>query len=428
MKTIPIPYGKGQQQLHLSEDRLRAVLTPNHPEASHQEESQIVRDALANPIASERLSQIARGKKNILVITSDHTRPVPSRVTLPPLLEEIRQGNPDAKITILIATGMHRPTTEAELRAKMGDEIVDRERIVVHEAAKMENMAYFGILPSGGELWLNRLIQESDLVVAEGFIEPHFFAGFSGGRKSILPGVASKKTVLYNHNAVFLKSPFSRQGSLKENPIHRDMLFAAKQAKLRFILNVLIDSEKRVIAAVAGDLEAAHEQGCALSRKLTEVPAVEAEIAVTSNGGYPLDQNVYQSVKGMTAAESCVKPGGAIIMCAALGDGAGGDDFYHWFADRENAQAVARDIESIPPEETRMDQWEAQMLARVLCRADCYFVTGPENRALIESMHMHWAPDVDSALKMATDKLGPDAGVTVIPDGVGVIVSAEEKA
>ena len=347
---------------------------------------------------------------------------------MPPLLREIRLGNPQAEVTILIATGMHRPTTQQELRAKMGDDIVDRERIVVHNAARQEDMAFFGILPSGGELWLNHLVQESDLVVSEGFIEPHFFAGFSGGRKSILPGVASRKTVLYNHNARFLQSPWARQGSLKDNPIHRDMLFAARQAKLAFILNVLIDGEKRIIAAVAGELEAAHEKGCALSRQMTQVKAVEADIAITSNGGYPLDQNVYQSVKGMTAAESCVRQGGAIILCAALGDGAGGDDFYHWFADRENPQAVARAIESVPPEETRMDQWEAQMLARVLCRADCYFVTEKENQPLIESMHMHWAPDVDTALAMATEKLGAESGVTVIPDGVGVIVSAEEEA
>ncbi|MBE5783584.1 MAG: nickel-dependent lactate racemase [Clostridiales bacterium] len=425
MKIIEIPYGKNKQFLHVEEAPLKAVLTPQHTALSQAAEEEIVKAALENPIASPRLADLAKGKKNILLITSDHTRPVPSRVTMPPFLAEIRKGSPEANITILIATGMHRPTTEAELRAKMGDEIVDHETIVVHEALKQEDMAYFGILPSGGELWLNKLVKESDLVVAEGFIEPHFFAGFSGGRKSILPGVASGKTVLYNHNSVFLKSPHARQGSLKENPIHKDMLFAAQQAKLCFILNVLIDSEKKVIAAVAGDLEKAHEEGCALSRKLTQVPAVEADIAITSNGGYPLDQNVYQAVKGMTAAEACVKQGGAVIMCAALGDGAGGDEFYHWFADRENPQAVARDIEKIPPEETRMDQWEAQMLARVLCKASCYFVTEPENKEMIENMHMHWAPDVDTALAMARKQLGENATVTVIPDGVGVIVTPE---
>ena len=422
MAAISIPYGRGTQVIHVEDERLKAVLTPNHARLSEGTQQEIVQRALENPIASPRLCELAADKKNILVITSDHTRPVPSGVTMPLLLAEIRRGNPQAQITILIATGMHRPTTEAELRGKLGDAIVGNEKIVVHKA-ETDEMAFFGTLPSGGELWLNKLVKEADMVVSEGFIEPHFFAGFSGGRKSILPGVAARKTVLYNHNARFLSSGKSRQGRLGGNPIHEDMLFAAQAAGLAFILNVLIDADKRVIAAVSGDRVQAHEQGCALCNRLTSVKGVAADIAVTSNGGYPLDQNVYQSVKGMTAAESCVRQGGAIIMCAALGDGHGGEDFYNWFAERPNPAAVTRDILSIPPEETRMDQWEAQILARVLEKATCFFVTGEENRALIEAMHMTWAPDADTALDMARALVGADADVVVIPDGVGVIVT-----
>ncbi len=421
MATIEIPYGKTKQTLTVPDARLQAVLRPQHDASANADQSEIVRDALQNPIASPRLRELARGKRRVLVITSDHTRPVPSRVTLPPYLAEIRAGSPDAEITILIATGMHRPTTEAELRAKLGDDIVEHERIVVHRAENEGDMAFFGTLPSGGELWLNRLVKEAELVVSEGFIEPHFFAGFSGGRKSILPGVASQKTVLYNHNAQFIQSGAARQGSLDGNPIHRDMLFAAKTANLRFILNVLIDADKRVIAAFAGDLEQAHAAGCQLCERLTRVQAVVSDIAITSNGGYPLDQNVYQSVKGMTAAEACVRPGGAIILCAALGDGHGGEAFYRWFADRANAGEVARDIVHVPPESTHMDQWEAQILARVQNRATVFFVTGAENRALVERMHMRWSPDVNAALRDATTLLGENATVTVIPDGVGVI-------
>lgn len=422
MAAISIPYGRGTQLLEVENARLAAVLTPNHAELSGAAQEEIVLSALENPIGSVRLCEKVKGKENILVITSDHTRPVPSAITMPLLLAEIRRGNPQAKITILIATGMHRPTTEAELRGKLGDAIVDSETIVVHKA-ETDEMAFFGTLPSGGELWLNKLVKEADMVVSEGFIEPHFFAGFSGGRKSILPGVAARKTVLYNHNAVFLSSGNSRQGKLAGNPIHEDMIFAAKAANLAYILNVLIDSEKRVIAAVSGDVEEAHVKGCALCNELTSVKGVVSDIAVTSNGGYPLDQNVYQSVKGMTAAESCVRQGGAIIMCAALGDGHGGEEFFRWFADRDGAASVTRDILKIPPEETRMDQWEAQILARVLEKATCFFVTGEENRALIEAMHMCWAPDVNTALAMASEMLGQNASVTVIPDGVGVIVT-----
>jgi lactate racemase len=424
MATISIPYGKGAQILEVPDDRLSAVLTPRHA-ATGGDQSAIVQTTLEHPIATPRLCELAKNKQKILVITSDHTRPVPSRITMPLLLREIRRMNPNVELCILIATGMHRATTDAELREKMGNEIVDRETIVVHDAEKDEDMRLFGTLPSGGELWLNKLLAWADLVVAEGFIEPHFFAGFSGGRKSILPGIAAKKTVLYNHNAQFLKSSYARQGILDQNPIHMDMLFAARQAKLAFILNVLIDADKRVIAAVAGDPEEAHKQGCSLCRELTKVDTVASDIAITSNGGYPLDQNVYQSVKGMSAAEACVRPGGVIILCAALGDGHGGEAFYRWFADRESAVQVARDIENVPPEQTGMDQWEAQILARVQTKATCYFVTGKENRALIEAMHMIWMPDVNAALREATKRLGDGATVTVIPDGVGVIVREE---
>lgn len=422
MKTIELPYGHGKQLLHVEDGRLQAVLAPAHGESRSASQQAIVQSALENPIGTPRLCELAKGKRKIVVITSDHTRPVPSGVTMPLLLREIRLGNPQAEITLLVATGMHRPTTEAELRAKYGDEIVDHETFVIHKAINDEDMAFFGTLPSGGELWLNRLVKEADLVVSEGFIEPHFFAGFSGGRKSILPGVASAKTVLYNHNAGFIASDHARQGSLDENPIHRDMLYAAEQAKLAFILNVLIDADKRVIAAVAGHHVEAHRTGCALCEKLTCVQSAVADIAVTSNGGYPLDQNVYQSVKGMTAAESNVREGGAIIICAALGDGHGGEAFYRWFAERESAAEVAKAIESVPADSTRMDQWEAQILARVMLKAYCWFVTGEENRALVESMHMRWAPDADTALAQATALLGENATVTVIPDGVGVIV------
>ena len=200
------------------------------------------------------------------------------------------------------------------------------------------------------------------------------------------------------------------------------MLFAAQQAKLAFILNVIIDADKKVIAAVAGDHEKAHRAGCAQCEEMTRVQKVVSDIAITSNGGYPLDQNVYQSAKGMTAAESCVRQGGAVIMCAALGDGHGGEEFYRWFADRPSAEAVTRDIVSIPPDKTHMDQWEAQILARVMGKATCWFVTGEENRELVETMHLKWAPDVDTALAEATALMGENSTVTVIPDGVGVIV------
>ncbi|MEG2253372.1 MAG: nickel-dependent lactate racemase, partial [Clostridia bacterium] len=255
MILIKIPYGRGKQVLSINDARLQAVLQPCHDVPVNDRmisENEIVRQALENPIQSPRLCELTKVKHRVLVITSDHTRPVPSHITMPLLLQEIRKGNPDAEIILLIATGMHRPTTAAELRAKLGNTIVDAETIVVHDATNDQDMVTIGTLPSGGELRLNKLVLWADLIVSEGCIEPHFFAGFSGGRKSILPGIASQKTVLYNHNAQFLKNPMASQGHLDGNPIHRDMLYAAKAVELAFILNVLINADKRVIAAFAG--------------------------------------------------------------------------------------------------------------------------------------------------------------------------------
>lgn len=419
--TVDIPYGAGLIPVHIDKGRLRAVIRPNEQPHSVSDETEIIRSALLNPTGSPRLSELARGKKRICIITSDHTRPLPSRLTMPLLLEEIRRGEPSAEITVLIATGMHRAPTQEELIARFGSEIAETERIVIHDSRNDAEMVFLGKLPSGGDLICSKLAVEADLLVAEGFIEPHFFAGFSGGRKSVLPGIASEKTVRYNHNAAFIADEHARQGVLEENPIHRDMCFAAKAAGLRFILNVLLDEEKKVIAAFAGDTDKAHHAGCSLCLDQARVPRTEADIVITSNGGAPLDQNLYQSVKGMTTAEVCVREGGVIIMCAEAADGHGGEAFLHWFADRSGPRRVMDDILSIPAEDTIPDQWQAQILARVMLKAACIFVTGEKNRPLVESMHMLWAPDPDTALVMAEKHLGRAGSVTVIPNGVGVI-------
>lgn len=418
---IDIPFGRGRQTLAIDDSRLRACLVPAHAPAA-KDETAVVIDALMHPVVSPRLRDIAVGKRSITLITSDHTRPLPSAMTLPPYISEIREGNPDAEITVLVATGLHRKTTPDEMKAKFGDLLSSGLRFVIHDADDEANLAYLGLLPSGGELWLNRLVTEADLVISEGFVEPHFFAGFSGGRKSVLPGVAGRKTVLYNHNAGFIASDMARQGVLNGNPIHRDMEYAAQRVGLRFILNVLLDIDKHIIAAFAGDPFKAHEEAARMCLETTRVPAAPADIVITSNGGYPLDQNLYQCVKGLTAAEACVREGGVIIMCASLGDGSGGEAFYHWFSDRRDAGQVLSDIVNIPAANTQPDQWQAQILARVMLKARCIFVTDKANRKMLNDMHLDWAPDVNTALNEAYEVAGRSASVTVIPDGVGVIV------
>ncbi len=423
MAIVKIPYSKGFVDLTVSDKNLNAVLESKaHHYRTEEDQVTIAQKALENPIDSPRLRDLAVGKKHVVIITSDHTRPVPSKITMPLLLAEVRSGNPSAHITILVATGFHRLTTQAELINKFGEEIVMNERIVNHDCRDDSSLVEVGILPSGGKLILNKLAMEADLLVAEGFIEPHFFAGFSGGRKSVLPGVASGTTVLANHCSKFIASEFARAGILEGNPLHRDMVYAAEAAKLAFILNVVIDSEKRIINAFAGAHIAAHETGCAFVSELASVKAQPADIAITSNGGYPLDQNIYQSVKGMTAAEATAKEDGVIIIAAACNDGHGGEEFYKTFAENPTAQAIMDKIMKIPMEETIPDQWESQILARILIKHKVILVTDQCDPKMITDMHMLHAYTLEEALELAYKTKGADASVTVVPDGVSVIV------
>lgn len=426
MHTFSLPFGKEKIKLELPEEQVAGVLVSHaHEYKAPKSEAELVADALANPIGSPKLSELAKGKKNCVIISSDHTRPVPSHIIMPQLLAELRKGNPDIDITILIATGMHRATTKEELIAKYGKEIAEHEKFVIHVSRNDEDMVSVGTLPSGGDCRINKVAANADLLISEGFIEPHFFAGMSGGRKSVLPGIASKVTVLANHCSEFINSPNARTGILQGNPIHEDMLYAAKAAKLAFICNVVIDADKKVIAAFAGDREKAHYAGADFEMKLAGVKHVPADIVITTNGGYPLDQNIYQSVKGMTAAEATCKEGGVIIDVSSCSDGHGGEDFYNNLKNAESIQKAMDEILARGRNETVFDQWEAQILMRMLLKFTIIMVTEAPQQ-MVEDMHMKYAASIDDALAMAKDVLAKkgitDPKITVIPDGVSVIV------
>lgn len=423
MAEIRIPYAKTYLTANIPDANLTQVLESKVNEfSSAGSEEELVKNALNSPIESVSLQEMVKGKQKVVIITSDHTRPVPSRLTMPILLETIRNESSDVEINILIATGFHRPMSDQELLDRFGEEIVQNENIIVHYSDDQESLQQLGILPSGGELWINKAALDCDLLIAEGFIEPHFFAGFSGGRKAILPGIAGTETVLANHCSEFIASDFARTGVLKNNPIHKDMLFAAEQAKLAFILNVVLNEDKKVIAAFAGDSVKAHLKGCDFIKDLAEVPKVEADIVITSNGGYPLDQNIYQAVKGMTAGEACCKEDGIIIMVASCCDGHGGDSFYQNMADAESPKEVLERVLKIPRNETMPDQWEFQILARILEKYKVILVTDQCDPQIIKDMHMEPALTLDAAVQKAFQIKGKNASVTVIPDGVGVIV------
>lgn len=390
---------------------------------SGKTEDEIVLEAMEHPIGSPKLSELSVGKQDIVIICSDHTRPVPSKHIIPFMLRQIREGNPQADITLLIATGFHRATTREELVDKFGEEIVDNEKIVIHDSRDMDAMVDLGVLPSGAPLLINKVAANANLLVSEGFIETHFFAGFSGGRKSVLPGVSSQVTVWGNHCSAFIDSPCSRTGVLEGNPIHKDMIAASKMAKQRYIVNAVIDADKKVVYAVAGDAIEAHEAGCRFLQQYCQVtPKKPADIAIATNGGYPLDQNMYQSVKGMTAAEAACKDGGIIIMVAACGDGHGGEGFYEALKNCESPQALMDEILKVPQDETKPDQWEYQIQSRILIHHKVIYVMCEKYRAMAREMGFETASDVNGALEMALREKGEGAHIAVIPDGVSVMV------
>lgn len=420
-KQISLPYGNGQITVKIPAGELRSVIEsglsdfpPEKPEA------EIVRSALRHPYDSPELEDLARGAETVVIITSDHTRPMPSRITMPLLLQAVRRGSPDARITVLIATGCHRAMTRGEIKERFGEKITERETILVHDCDKGP-FTYVGTSPGGNRIELNRLACDADLLIAEGFIEPHFFAGFSGGRKSILPGIASRSSIMYNHCASNIENPHSVMGSLDCNPIHQDMMFAAGASNLRFILNVVLNSKKEVIGAVAGDVSSAHGVGVEILSNLCCSRAEPSDIVITTNGGFPLDQNIYQCVKGMTAASAVCREGGVIIIAARCNDGHGGSAFFNTFAEEPDTGKILKEILARRADETIPDQWQSQIFCRILLKNRVILVSDAP-REMVEALHLIYAPSMEEALRTAKGILGVEhPSVTVMPDGVAVI-------
>ena len=422
-KTISLPYGTGEISAQVEESQLLGIVQSQLEEyEAEKSPEELLRQAMENPIGTSRLEELAQGKKKVVVLCSDHTRPVPSKLILPPMLEAIRRGNPQAEITLLIATGCHRGTTRQELVNKLGAEMAEKEHILIHDCAAGEDMVDLGILPSGGRLRINKAAVEADLLVAEGFIEPHFFAGFSGGRKSVLPGIAARETVYANHCSQFIDDSHARAGILEGNPIHRDMVWAARKAGLAYIVNVVLGGKGQVIGAFAGDFDEAHRAGTEFLASLCQKEAPEADIVVTSNNGYPLDQNIYQAVKGMSTAEVACRKGGVIVIAARCEDGNGGEVFWRTFREEKDPKVIMDTILATPQDKTQADQWQSQVFARVLMKCRVVLVSQAPDE-MVRDLHMTPAHSLEEGLRLAQEMLGePQAKILVVPQGISTIL------
>ena len=416
-KHWQLPYGKGFLQVSLDEEYPVQVLESKIP-VSEETEEEIILKALEHPIGSPSLREITRNVKKIVIITNDNTRPMPSRLTLPSIIKSFFYPETYYDITILIACGLHRKMTKEEMKEQYGKDICSRYTVVNHEAQNDSQLVCLGEMSTGNELWINQLVAESDLVIAEGFIESHFCVGFSGGRKSILPGVSGRKTIMYNHRPENIASPYAVGANLENNPMHLECMEAAKLAKLAFILNVALDKEKKVIQAFAGDPFEAHKAGCAYVKKLMETPVCQTDIVITTNSGYPLDRNLYQVVKGIDTAAPVAKEGGVIIIAAQCADGVGHEAFASLIQSCGTVEELYRKM-SVSP--SMIDKWQAQIFSRTLIRNQVILVSEGISQETAKSMFMLHAKSMEDALEMAFELKGKEASISIMPEGPVVI-------
>lgn len=416
MKKVNVLYGKGSLTFNIPDQNLLQVIEP--PFIAGEDTRDAIIKAIQNPIDSPSLKELTRDKRNILLMTCDNTRPVPSSVSIPAILSQFYHEESYYNITILIATGLHRQMTEDEMKERFSEELMKKYKIINHVATDWSNLVNLGKLSTGNELWINRLVVESDLVISEGFIEPHFFAGFSGGRKSILPGVCGAQTIMFNHRPQNIASPCAVSGNLKKNPIHDECAEAAVKAGLGFIMNVALNRDKEVISAFAGNPISAHLTGCEFVKNSMGVPVKSADIVISSNNGYPLDRNIYQTVKGMDTASKAVKKGGVIILAAECFDKNGNNDFERLICSCTSPKEL---VEKMSVGESEPDKWQVQIFARIISNYKVILVSDKIDKSLVEKMFMLHAKDPEEALKLAFQLEGADAKINVIPEGPVII-------
>lgn len=413
---IQLPYGKRALNLKLPAGSYQLLKTKDLKIGKTEKE--IVSNALEHPIGGPCLRELSKNARTITIITNDNTRPMPSHITLPALIRSLYNPAKNYNITILIATGMHRKMSRAEMEEQYGTEICSSCNVVNHDAYDKDSLVSLGKLSTGNELLVNKLVVESDLVISEGFIETHFFAGFSGGRKSILPGVSGADTIMNNHNPINIDNINSRSAKLTGNPIHAECSEAARVAGLKFILNVALNKEKHIIGAFAGDFEKAHIMGCDYVRDLMSVPAKRTDIVITTNSGYPLGRNLYQVVKGIDTASSMTKKGGVIIIAAECRDGIGHTNFRELMQSCRTKEEL---LQKMCAPHKEIDKWQAQILVRALAEKTVILVNDTLEQSELKKMFIMQASNPDSALKHAKVLKGQNASISVIPEGPVVI-------
>jgi nickel-dependent lactate racemase len=379
-----------------------------------------IEEALDSPIGSPPLEAMARGKASAAISVCDITRPAPNRIVLPPVLERLeRAGIARDRIIILIATGLHRAATEAEAAEIVGPEIASTYRWGNHNARELSEHRYLGVTASGTPVHIDERFVSADLHLTLGFIEPHLMLGYSGGRKLIVPGQAARQTIEVLHSPKFMRDPRTCEGSIEGNPLHEELLEIARMARHDFMVDVALARDRSIAGVFAGDPVKAHRQGVEfVSRVMLELIEKPVDAVITTGAGYPLDLTFYQSLKGITAAQHIVKPGGKILLLAACDEGPGAPEFRGMLKDFPSWQGFLDHIDRSP---VVIDQWQLEKLAMVTRKADVLFhVPGlpPDYYPTL------WGPahaSAPAAIEALARSLAPGANVAVIPEGPYVL-------
>ncbi|MBP87881.1 MAG: hypothetical protein CMJ64_14350 [Planctomycetaceae bacterium] len=379
------------------------------------------RNVLTKPTGTPPLTELARGRKDACIVICDITRPVPNELILRPMLAMLGEaGIAQDKITILIATGAHRPSTDEEIVEMVGKQIARDYRIENHHATVLEEHTNLGDSPRGVPIWIDSRYVNADLKITIGLIEPHLMAGFSGGRKLICPGIAALETIKVWHGPKFLEHPKADCGILDGNPVHEENTWIAQKAGCDFICNVVIDAQRRALKFVAGDMiEAFHEGVDFVKGVVVDTVPERVDIVVTSSAGYPLDTTFYQAVKGLTGALPIVKQGGTIILAASLSEGIGSPEFQQLFDENPSLDVFMERI--LGKDYFVMDQWQLEELAKVCRKAKVKVVSDGLPAETINQLFVESAPSVEQAVADSLDEYGESASMAVIPKGPYVL-------
>jgi len=412
---IKLAYGQTGLEFDLPNEANVTIIEPKYVDGL-PDPAEAIRSALHQPIESPPLKELVKPSDTVGIIFSDITRPTPNHVMLPVLLNEIDHV-PDEQIILFNSTGTHRPNSNAELRRMLGDEIVNRFQIVQNDAEDRDSHVQVGTTTSGNDVWLHREFINCDVRLPTGFIEPHLFAGFSGGGKAIMPGLALLETIMYNHRAQNLDSPSARWGIITGNPLWADIHESAAMANPSFLLNVTLNRNKQITGVFAGDFEQAHAQGCAFVKEIAMIPVPQPfDIVIGSNSGYPLDLNLYQSLKGMSAAAQVVKPGGSIIMAAECWDGIPDHGDYKQLLHQAESPAAMLEMVRAPGYQRR-DMWQIQIQGLIAQQADVFFYSHNLSDEQITKAHLKPCRSIENTIAELLKKYGPEATICVLPEG-----------